>query len=261
MAQRRPIAAGNWKMNPATPAEAAQLAGDLSQRLSGLSGTEVVLFPPLPYAGAVVELVAAMPIGVGVQNLHWEPKGAFTGEVTASMLPERVRWTLIGHSERRQYFCETDETVNKKLRAVLGRLRPIVCVGESLAERDAGQVEAVLERQVRGALEGVEFGADFNPDSALQFAYEPVWAIGTGRAATPEQANQAMGFIRRVLADRCGAEIAGRLRILYGGSVTDKNIAEIMAQPEIDGALVGGASLNAEAFATIAREIARARAG
>ncbi|HZQ39100.1 MAG TPA: triose-phosphate isomerase [Dehalococcoidia bacterium] len=261
MAQRRPIAAGNWKMNPPTLDEAVELAEDLATPLGALAGTDMVLFPPLPFISPVADRLDGTAIAVGVQNLHWEPKGAFTGEVAVSMLPERVGWTLIGHSERRQYFCESDETVNKKLRAVLGTLRPIVCVGESLAERDAGQVEAVLERQVRGALEGVELGAEFNPDSALQLAYEPVWAIGTGRAATPEQANQAMGFIRRVLATLRGEEFARRLRILYGGSVTDKNVAEIMAQPEIDGALVGGASLNAGAFAAIARAIAAARAG
>src|SRR5579883_1826142 len=180
MAQRRAIAAGNWKMNPATPGEAMQLADELAARIDGAAASGVVLFPPLPFVGAVIERVGATPIGVGVQNLHWEPKGAFTGEVAASMLPERVRWTLIGHSERRQYFCETDETVNKKLRAVLGQLQPIVCVGESLAERDTRQVEAVLERQVRGALDGVEFPAGFDAGSDLQFAYEPVWAIGTG---------------------------------------------------------------------------------
>lgn len=261
MAQRKPIAAGNWKMNPATLTDAMQLADELAVGLAHIAGADLVLFPPLPFVSPVADQVEGLPIAIGVQNLHWEPKGAFTGEVTASMLPERVRWTLIGHSERRQYFCETDETVNKKLRSVLGMLRPIVCVGESLAERDGGEVEAVLERQVRGALEGVAFPAGFDVDTELQFAYEPVWAIGTGRAATPEQANQAMGFIRNVLADRLGADTAARVRILYGGSVTDQNVTEIMAQPEIDGALVGGASLNAEAFAAIAIAIAAARSG
>ncbi|HLZ73006.1 MAG TPA: triose-phosphate isomerase [Dehalococcoidia bacterium] len=261
MAQRRPIAAGNWKMNPASQVEASDLASTLAVELVALTGADLVVFPPLPFLHAVAQRLAGTRLGLGAQNLHWEEKGAFTGEVSAAMLPAGVGWTLIGHSERRQYFCETDETVNKKLRAVLGRLMPIVCVGESLAERDAGQVEAVLERQVRGALDGIEFPAGFGPASSLQFAYEPVWAIGTGRAATPEQANEAMGHIRRVLAGLHGQEIAGRMRILYGGSVADKNVAEIMTQPEIDGALVGGASLNAEAFASIARQIAAARPG
>ncbi|HEY7296087.1 MAG TPA: triose-phosphate isomerase [Dehalococcoidia bacterium] len=261
MAQRRPIVAGNWKMNPATEADAAALAADLAARLGQPAGVDAVIFPPLPFVQPALERTQGTAIDVGVQNLHWEVKGAFTGEVSASMLPAGVRWTLIGHSERRQYFCETDETVNRKLRAVLGRLNAIVCVGESLQERDAGQVEAVLERQVRAALDGVELPADLAVDSALQFAYEPVWAIGTGRAATPQQANDAMGFIRRVLGGLRGEPFAERVRVLYGGSVTDKNVAEIMAQPEIDGALVGGASLNADGFSEIARQIAAARAG
>ncbi len=261
MAQRRPIAAGNWKMNPAAAADAAELASELATRLGSLAGADVVICPPLPFISTAAAGLAGTPLALGVQNLHWEETGAFTGEVSRGMLPASVTWTLIGHSERRQYFCETDETVNKKLRAVLGKLNPIICVGESLQERDAGQVDAVLERQVSGALHGIDFPQSFDVDYELQFAYEPVWAIGTGRAATPEQANAAMGQIRSVLARLRGDAFADRVRILYGGSVTEKNVAEIMAQPEIDGALVGGASLNAEAFASIARQIAAARAG
>jgi triosephosphate isomerase len=249
MSQRRPVAAGNWKMNT-TPEEGISLCRELLATNVAAGGAEVIVFPPFTHLAGAREVLAGSPIALGAQNLFWEPSGAYTGEISASMICAFATHVLIGHSERRQYFGESDETVRKKLVAALGaELVPVVCVGESLAERDAGMVETVLDRQVRGALLDVAF------DSMLILAYEPVWAIGTGRAATPEQADAAMGFMRNVVASVSSGGLAEQIRILYGGSVTAQNVSEFIHGPHVDGALVGGASLKAESFAEIARRI------
>jgi len=251
---RTPVCAGNWKMNPATVQEFAKLAEDLRASLTGMPSVERVVCPPFIFLPLSREIFTDTDIGLGAQNAHWEERGAYTGEISPAMLSGLVEYVIVGHSERRAYFCESDETVNKRTRAVLGAgLRPIVCVGETLAEREGGQTEAVLERQVRAGLADIAL-----PDGFI-IAYEPVWAIGTGRAATGAIANEAIGFVRRQVAAMAGNEKAATVRILYGGSVTAANIAEFMAQPEIDGALVGGASLKAEEFRDIARTIAAAR--
>ena len=255
MVQRRPVAAGNWKMNT-TPDEGEVLCRELVGLLGRYEAAEVVVFPPFTHLAPARAVLESSRIGLGAQNLHWEPKGAYTGEVSAAMIATLARYVLVGHSERRQYFGETDEIVRWKLAAALGAgLTPVVCVGESLAERDAGRVEEVLDRQVRGALTGVALGP------APILAYEPVWAIGTGRAANGRQAGEAMAFIRSVVAGVVSGEFAAQVRILYGGSVTAHNAAEFVSEPEIDGALVGGASLAAASFAEIARQIGAAAAG
>ena len=210
---------------------------------------EIVIAPPFPALRRAAELAEPLGIAVSAQDLHGEKEGAFTGAVSARMIRDAgCRYTLIGHSERRQFFGETDQGVNKKIRAALGAgLQAIVCIGETLAEREAGQTEAVLERQLVQGLAGLT-EADF---SLIIIAYEPVWAIGTGRTATPEIAQQAHGFIRLRLTQTVSPAVAGRTRILYGGSVKPDNIGGLMAQPDIDGALVGGASLVAHSFAAI----------
>lgn len=247
---RTPVIAGNWKMNK-TPAEAAELARVLVAEIGGVTGVERVLCPPFVALPAVAPLLAGTGIGLGAQNIHWEKSGAFTGEVSAPMLVGLAQYVIIGHSERRQYFGETDETVNKKVKSALAHgLTPIICVGENLAENEAGQTGDVVTRHVRSAYAGLS-AAD-----ALKtiIAYEPVWAIGTGRAATPEQANGVMGrYIRQLLAELYSVAVAEALRIQYGGSVTAANAAALFAQPEIDGALVGGASLKAAEFTAIVR--------
>lgn len=248
---RTPVCAGNWKMNPATLAEAASLAEALRVSLAEMGGVQVVVCPSALHLQRVREVLNGTGIGIGAQNAHWEDRGAFTGEVSAAMLSGIADYVLVGHSERRAYFGETDETVNGRTAAVLRHgLAPIICVGETLEERESGRTEAVLERQVRTALAGLTL-----PDGFI-IAYEPVWAIGTGRAATGALANEAIGFIRRQTAAVAGTEAADTARILYGGSVTAANIAEFMQQPEVDGALVGGASLKADEFTAIARVIA-----
>jgi triosephosphate isomerase len=253
MAARRPVAAGNWKMNT-TVAEGVALCRDLVAGLNSIGDAEVVVCPPFTHLARVAEALAGSPIKLGAQDIFWEPKGAFTGEVSAEMVRELAGYVIIGHSERRQFFGETDDTVRLKLVAALRTgLIPIVCVGESLDERDAGLVEEVLARQVRGALDAVEF------DERVIFAYEPVWAIGTGRAANGQQANAAMGFIRGIVAERSSRSTADGVRILYGGSVNAQNVAEFMAQEHIDGGLVGGASLQAASFLEIARQITATR--
>ena len=250
MTARMPVIAGNWKMNPA-PDAALSLVEELRESLKQLNGVERAVCPPFVYLTAVRDALRGTGIGLGAQNLHWEEKGAFTGEVSATMLLGLVEYVIIGHSERRQYFGETDETVRLKVEAALrAGLTPITCVGETLAEREGNETEAVLRRQVTQGLRGVTL-----PPAAI-LAYEPVWAIGTGRAATAEMANEAIGFIRRVVGEVQGPERAADVRILYGGSVTGANAAELLTQPEIDGALVGGASLKAEDFTAIVRAAA-----
>jgi triosephosphate isomerase len=256
--KRIPVIAGNWKMNK-TSAEAAELARSLAAIVGQETAAEVVVCPSFVSLSTVAEAVKGTRIGVGAQNLHWEKAGAYTGEISAGMLAGLCSHVIIGHSERRQYFGETDETVNKKVKAaLLSNLTPIVCVGETLVEYEAGQTADVVRRQVRGAYEG--FKAE--ETSRTVVAYEPVWAIGTGKAATGAGANAVIGLqIRGTMADLFSTAVADGLRIVYGGSVTPANIVEFMTQPDIDGGLVGGASLKAPDFEAIVRAAAKAKAG
>ena len=250
---RIPLIAGNWKMHT-TIAEAVQLASAMMNDLEAVPGVEIVLCPPFVSLYPIYELLRGGPLRLGAQNVDYRDFGAVTGEIAARMLSPICAMVIVGHSERRQYFAETDEIVNLKVKAARGAgLRPIVCVGERLEENEAGETAAVIERQVREAFAGL---ADLQ---GTVVAYEPVWAIGTGRAAHGAQANETIGLIRRVLADQFGAPVAEETRILYGGSVTPANIAEFVAQPEIDGALVGGASLRAGDFVAICRTTAALR--
>ena len=248
---RTPILAGNWKMNAGKRAEAVALAEALLARVHDVKGVEIVVAPPYVVLPFVADVVRGTNVALAAQNVHFEPSGAYTGEISAAMLVDLgCTYCIIGHSERRQLFGETDETVQKRLHALLGAsIRPILCVGETLAEREEGVTFRVLQTQLKGALVGVE-AADL---ANLVIAYEPVWAIGTGRNATPEQADEAHAFLRRCLQDWYGAASAEAMRIQYGGSVKASNVDGLMAQPNIDGALVGGASLDAEGFARIVR--------
>jgi triosephosphate isomerase len=245
---RRPVIAGNWKMYK-TQAEARAYFSALAPLVQGCVHCDIIVAPPFTALADSVEAVKGTPISIAAQDLHGEPEGAFTGEVSAAMLVEAgCRAVIIAHSERRQFFGETDETANKKVKAALAAgLTPILCVGELLAERESGKTEEVLERQFSGGVAALT-GAEF---SRIILAYEPVWAIGTGRTATPEMAAEAHRSLRGRAAAIFTPERAAGLRILYGGSVKPDNIKGLMAQVEIDGALVGGASLNAEAFASI----------
>ena len=247
---RTPLIAGNWKMFK-TRREAVAFVTDLRGRVADVRGVEVVVAPTFPALAAVAEALEGSGIGVAAQNLHWEREGAFTGEVSAAMIRDAgAGWVIIGHSERRSLFGDTDDTVNRKLRAALAAaLVPIVCVGETLDEREAGRTMDVLDRQIKAGLDGVT-GAEL---AGLVIAYEPVWAIGTGRTATPAQAQQAHEHIRARLTQWFGADPAARCRLLYGGSVKPDNIAALMANPDVDGALVGGASLDAGSFTKIVR--------
>jgi triosephosphate isomerase len=250
---RTPIVAGNWKMNTLR-AEAVALARAVRDAAAATTGIETIVCPPFVYLGDVAAAVDGSAVAVGAQNAHWEEKGAFTGEVSITQVAELARYVILGHSERRQLFGETDETVNRRVKAALAHgVMPIMCVGETLAQRQAGETEQVLVRQTRGGLEGVDVGPDF------VVAYEPVWAIGTGLAADGATAQEAAALIRRTLREVAGT-LADEVRILYGGSVTADNMAEFMAQPDIDGGLVGGASLKADAFAAIMRAAAAAGA-
>jgi triosephosphate isomerase len=249
---RTPFIAGNWKMNK-TLAEALTLASDLVEALRGESKAEVALCPPFVSIAAVKAVVAESPIKLGAQNMHFEPKGAFTGEVAPTMLQGLVDYVILGHSERRQIFGENDQMVNRKVQAALTHgLKPILCVGETLAENEAGHTEAVLERQVREGVLGVSLAQATN----LVIAYEPIWAIGTGRAATADDAQRRCWFVRNELRKQFG-DAADAIRIQYGGSVTPTNAAEILSKPDIDGALVGGASLKSADFAAIVRATGR----
>ncbi|HVA95296.1 MAG TPA: triose-phosphate isomerase [Candidatus Dormibacteraeota bacterium] len=245
---RRPAIAGNWKMYK-TQAEARAYFAALGPLVSASTHCDIIVAPPFTAIAAAVDAARGTSISIAAQNLYWEAEGAFTGEVSAAMLVEAgCRAVIIGHSERRQYFGETDETANRKVKAALAAgLTPILCVGETIAERDAGKTEKILESQFLGGVAALT-GAEF---SRIILAYEPLWAIGTGRTATPEMAVEAHRFLRRQAAASFSAETAAGLRILYGGSVKPDNIKGLMAQVEIDGALVGGASLNPEVFASI----------
>jgi triosephosphate isomerase len=247
-AKRKPVIAGNWKMNK-TSAEARDLANKIMPLVSGVTDREIVLAPPFTAIPAVAEKARGTNMVLAAQDLFWEDKGAFTGEISAEMLLDLgCKYVIIGHSERRQFFGETDETVNKKVRQALKKgLLPIVCVGELLKEREAGRVNEVIERQVTGALKDVS-AADMQN---IVIAYEPVWAIGTGKTATPDQANEVHAFIRQKVKALFNTQVADSLRIQYGGSVTPENVSVLMAMPDIDGALVGGASLKPESFAAL----------
>ena len=254
MSRRTPIVAANWKMHT-TVRTAAELCQVLRESIDGVRGVEKVVCPPFPFLALARETLAGSSLKVGAQNVYWEEKGAFTGEVSPLMLADLCEYVIIGHSERRAYFCETDESVNKKLAAALAAgLKPIFCVGETESEREAGRTEEVLLRQVRGGLEGIEVPPGF------AIAYEPVWAIGTGKAATGPMANDATGLIRAEVSRLTAVGIAESVRILYGGSVTPDNMTEFARQPEIDGGLVGGASLKADSFVSLVRQTAEAAA-
>ncbi len=240
---RKPFVAGNWKMNT-TEAEAVDLARGVAASTAGAS-CDVAVCVPFPHLGPVRETLRGTHVGLGAQDVYWEEKGAFTGEVSVSMLQDYCRYVIIGHSERRQFFGETDEWVNRKLASVLASpLDPIVCVGELLEQRRGGQTEQVLYRQLRAGLTGLTLSA------RVTIAYEPVWAIGTGETATPEVAQEACAYIRGVLRE-IAPVAADAIRIQYGGSVNAENAASLLSQPDIDGALVGGASLKADQFAAI----------
>ncbi len=251
---RTPFVAGNWKMNK-TVEEARSLVFEMSKALREIRGVEKVLCPPFMALFPVSALLNGTDIGLGAQNMHWEAKGAFTGEVAPGMVAEFCKYVIIGHSERRTYFGETDETVNKKVAAARGvDLVPIVCVGETLAEKEAKRTAEVVSRQVLEGLKGLE--AEFA--ARVVVAYEPVWAIGTGRASTGPDANAVVkDVIRPALAKLYGAKIAEGTRVLYGGSVTSANAAEFFGQPDIDGALVGGASLKVDEFVKITQAAAK----
>ena len=248
---RKLILAGNWKMNK-TSLEAIELANALNRELGDITEVDIVVCPPFPALFEVKEVLTDSNLKVGAQNLHWESSGAFTGEVSAPMLKAAgAVYVIIGHSERRQYFGETNESVNKKLKAALKNgLLPIVCVGENLSEREADQTFGIVQKHCEGSLAGLSHEEMLK----VTLAYEPVWAIGTGKTATPAQAQEVQQFIRGLLQKMFSVEIAEQIRIQYGGSVTPENISELIAQADIDGALVGGASLKAESFIKIVKQ-------
>ena len=246
---RKKIIAANWKMNM-TQAESAEFVHSLLLDIGDIREVDVVIIPPFTSIAKVTEALGkAQNIKVGAQNMHWERSGAFTGEISAALLRDLfIRYVVLGHSERRTLFGETDDVVNKKVRAAHeATLKPIVCVGETLEQRDGNKVEKVLSKQLHGSL------ADLSPKELQEtvIAYEPVWAIGTGRNATPDQAQDAHAFIRKTLAKLSDESTADRIRIQYGGSVKPGNARDLMSQPDIDGALVGGASLEPRSFAEI----------
>lgn len=247
MSDRRPIFAANWKMNLNTE-QADDFMRSLKEALDGAeTAAEILIFPPALYLPQVVEAARGMDIGIGAQNFFWEKNGAYTGEISAPMIADiGAEYALCGHSERRHYFNESAEMVTRKARAAQGEgLIPMICVGETLEEREAGETLETLHNDIISSLSAVE------PEDSVVIAYEPVWAIGTGRVATPEDAETAISFLREQIAELWGEELAQRIRILYGGSVNANNISELMACPNIDGALVGGASLRAESFLAI----------
>ena len=250
---RVPLIAGNWKMNT-TVSEAIALVNELRRGLDEIDNVDKVLCPPFVSLATVRELIRGSSIKLGAQNIYFEEKGAYTGEISPLMLADLCEFVIIGHSERRQYFNETGEMINKKVKAALKvGLKPILCIGERLEENEAGRTEEVVTEQLRSSLAGIEHL------SGLVIAYEPVWAIGTGRAATGKQANKTIGFIRQTILQKYGNQIAHDLRILYGGSVTADNAAEFMRQFEIDGALVGGVSLKANEFLGIVKQTSEIR--
>ncbi len=247
---RIPFMAGNWKMYK-TATEAVDFVARLKKELENWDKTEVAVAPSFVALATVAASLKGTKIAVAAQDCFWEEQGAYTGEVSVPMLRDAgCRYVIIGHSERRAYFGEGDEQVNKKVKAIIAhQLRPIICVGESLEQREQGKTFAVVERQVKEGLKGLEEDAT----QAVVIAYEPVWAIGTGKTASPGQAQEVHAFIRKLLSEIFGPQGAGAIRIQYGGSVKPDNVDELMAQPDIDGALVGGASLEVESFARIVK--------
>lgn len=245
---RKPIIVGNWKMNK-TVSEAVILVKDLIDRVSDVANVDIGVGPPFTALNAVVETCAGTNVAVAAQNIFWEDSGAFTGEIAPGMLVEiGCKYAIIGHSERRTIMGETDEMVNKKIFAALKHnLTPIVCIGETLEQRELNQTFNIIETQVNAGLAGL------SPDEAkkIVLAYEPIWAIGTGKTATPDQAQEVHAFIRKKLVELFNTEVADTIRIQYGGSVKPENIVDLMAQEDLDGALVGGASLKADSFADI----------
>ena len=248
MTERTPLIAGNWKMYK-TVAEAVTTAHTLAKQVADTEGRDMMIAPPYIALAAVSDALAQSPVALGAQNLHWAQEGAFTGEISAAMLLSTgCRFVIIGHSERRQFFGETDANINRKIRTALDHeLIPILCVGESEAERESEQTFSVLDKQVSLGLEGFS-PAELGP---LVVAYEPVWAIGTGKTASSDQAQEVHRYLRSVIEKSFGNALANSLRILYGGSVKPNNIRELMNMPDVDGALVGGASLDAESFSQI----------
>lgn len=247
---RKPIAAGNWKMFK-TAKEASKMISELKELVKSVSDREVVICPPFTALESAVNAAKGSNVKIGAQNLYWEEKGAFTGEIAPGMIKDLgCEYVIIGHSERRQYFGETDATVNKRIFAALkAGLKPIICVGETLQERESEKTFSVIETQIKGGLKGLS--VELMKDCVI--AYEPVWAIGTGKTASKEQAQEVHAFIRKLLSDLLGKDTAGATRILYGGSVKPDNVKELMSQPDIDGGLVGGASLEAEPFSKIVK--------
>lgn len=247
---RKPVIAGNWKMHK-TIKESIELVNSLKRELVDIDAAEIIVCPVYTALSDVADVLTDSNIALGAQNVYWETSGAFTGEVSAVMLKSAgCKYVIIGHSERRKYFNESDMTVNKRIKAAINSgLIPIVCVGETLDQREAGKTIDVVRGQLAGGLEGL----DKETLLKIIIAYEPVWAIGTGKTATPEQAQEVHGFIRKWLADNCSQDISGSLRILYGGSVKPANIKELMRQEDIDGALVGGASLDSASFTEIVK--------
>jgi triosephosphate isomerase len=247
---RTPILAGNWKMNK-TPTEAIEFARALRPLVTKYENVETVVCVPFVALPAVADALRGVKIGVGAQNMHWADSGAYTGEVSALMLQGLAAYVIIGHSERREYFAETDESVNKKIKAALNHgLTPIVCVGERLDQRERGETDEFVSGQVRAACAGL------SADDAVKIvvAYEPIWAIGTGKTATAAEANRMCGIVvRGTLAELYGEPVAQSIRIQYGGSANEKNIGELMSMPDIDGALIGGASLKLDGFSDMVR--------
>lgn len=249
-AMRRPIIAGNWKLNN-TISEAVALTTALKSLVTHCTGVEIIVAPTFTALAAIGDVIKDSNVLLAAQDVYWEDSGAFTGEVSAPMLKDvGCDYVIIGHSERRQYFGETNESVNQKVKAALSHdLKPIICVGEQLEDRERGRTETVIENHVTGGI------ADLSAAELLSsvIAYEPVWAIGTGKTATPAQVQEVHSLIRKLLTDAYSDEVASQIRIQYGGSVKPENAAELMAQPDVDGALVGGASLQAESFAEIVK--------
>ena len=247
---RRPIVAGNWKMNK-TADEAETLVKGVVSGVSGVAGVDVVVCPPFTALERAAQALAGSDVGLGAQNMHWEPEGAYTGEVSGQMLLTcGCRYVILGHSERRTYFGETDATVNQRLKAALAvGLVPIVCVGETLEERKSEVTNKVVRKQISGGFEGL------SADEArgVVIAYEPVWAIGTGLTASPEQAEEVHAFIRQEVGGIFSSDVADAVRIQYGGSMKPENAAELVGQPNIDGGLIGGAALEADSFVAIVK--------
>jgi len=250
---RKLLIAGNWKMNT-TLMEAVDLVNEMKEPLDRINGVDKVVCPPFISIAVISEILMDSSIKVGAQNMYFKEKGAFTGEISPAMLIDICEYVIIGHSERRQYFNETDETVNKKGRAALDAgLKPIICVGENLEQNKAGETEKIVTGQLKRALDDISYSP------AIVIAYEPIWAIGTGKAATGTDANTTIKIIRNTIADIYNGRAAQDMRILYGGSVTAANIGEFINQPEIDGGLVGGASLKAKEFISMVEQAASIR--